>query len=226
MALARVRFSLLTILLLTAIVSLSIVVAKLWSEVGPLRAQVRSMRTELGLLNIDDSSVAQAIQLGTGKADHWKWRIYLPATGEYELFVYSGMIPPRGFYQNWYDEVRKNASGMSSTFDGGEFVFNVQLKKQDDQWLVLTSRGIDRMGGVWSVHGDWLSQLMGRGITSSVGPDTAVRFRPGQPIHLMTLLEPIATKNGNTTYWSTPTGPANGIVVWIEQHSRGGAGSP
>ena len=175
------------------------------------------MRTELGMLNIDDPSVAQAIQLGTRKPDHWKWRIYLPESGDYELFVYDGTIPPREFHKNWYDEIRKAAGGMSTTMDGGEFVFNVELKKQDDRWLVLTSRGIDRQGGVGSVNGDWLSRLDSHGITSSVGSQSAVSFRPGTPIHLMTLLEPVVSKKGTMTTWSSPTGPANGIVIWIEQ---------
>lgn len=177
------------------------------------------MRTELGMLNIDDPGVAQAIQLGTDKPDHWKWRIYLPEGGNYELFVYDGMIPPHEFHKNWYDEVRKSAGGMSTTMDGGEFVFNVELKKQGDRWLVLTSRGIDRQGSTGSVNGDWLSNTDSHGITSSVGYDAAVTYRPGQPIHIMTLLEPVVTKNGTSTSWSSPSGPANGIVIWIEQHS-------
>ncbi len=46
-----------------------------------------------------------------------------------------------------------NTSGMSTAqCDDGEFVFNVELKKQDDRWLVLTSRGVDRKGSVWSVR--------------------------------------------------------------------------
>jgi hypothetical protein len=185
------------------------------------------MRGELGLLNIDDPAVAQAIQLGTGEADHWKWRIYLPPGGKYELFVYSGTIPPRDSRQNtnWYDTVRRNASGMSSTMDDGEFVFNVELKKVNAEWKVVTSRGSGLIRGVMSVQGDWLSQMIGRGVTSSVGPDAATSFRQGEPIHLMTLLEPLTTRTGNSTLWSTPTGPANGIVVWIEQHPPVAAGS-
>jgi hypothetical protein len=216
----RPRISLLSALLLMTIVGLSIVTIQLWREIEPLRAQVRSMRTELGLLNIDDPSVAHAIQLGTREADHWKWRIYLPEIGsyDYELVVYDGTIPPRMPGKNWYNMVRKNASGMSTAMGGGEFVFSVELEKQGDRWLVRTSRGVDRRGGVSSVNGDWLSNREGgHGITSSAGYDAATTYSPGQPIHLMTLLEQVETKNGTMTTWSTPTGPANGIVIWIEQ---------
>lgn len=214
----RPRISLLTVILLTTIVGLSIVTAQLWREVDPLRQQVRSMRAELGLLNIDDPMVAQAIQLGTNSADHWKWRIYLPPQGNYELLVYSGTIPPHGVHQSWYNAIRQSASGMSSTIAPGEFVLHVELFKEDSQWNVITTRGEGLNRSVMSVQGDWLSQMTSRGVTSSVSADNAASFPPGQPIHLMTLHEPVVTRNGASTSFTTPTGPANGIVVWIEQH--------
>ena len=234
----RPRVSLLTAFLLTTIVGLSIVTLQLWREVAPLREQVRSMRAELGLLNIEDPTVAQAIQLGTREADHWKWRIYLPPGPEYELFVYSGKrIPPRQGL-DWLAAVKKSGGGMSTTMDGGEFVFNVELKKQDNRWLVLTSTGMDRKGGVTSVQGDWLSHELGRGISSSAGFDKATNFRPGEAIHLMSMFEPEVTQFGSSNSPGTPTHaivppdhPTNGIVIWIEQrlpatNSPAGAAAP
>jgi hypothetical protein len=213
------RISLATAFLLTTIVGLLIVTFQLWREVAPLREQVRNMRTELGLLNIEDPTVAQAIQLGTRETDHWKWRIYLPPGAEYELFVYSGKtIPPRRGL-NWFAAVKKDGSGISTTMDGGEFVFEVRLVKKGTQWMVSTSRGLGGDDGEMSIDGDWLSQKIGRGVSSSAGFDKAATFRPGEAIHLMSMFEPVVTKNGTSTSWTSPTGPANGIVIWIEQHS-------
>jgi hypothetical protein len=211
------RISLATAFLLTTIVGLSIVTFRLWREVAPLREQVRSMRSELGLLNIEDPTVAQAIQLGSREADHWKWRIYLPPGSEYELFVYSGRrIPPhKGL--NWFAAVKKDGSGMSTTMDGGEFVFEVRLVKKGMKWMVSTSRGLGGDDGEMSIDGDWLSQKMGRSVSSSAGFDKATTFRPGEAIHLMSIFEPVVTQNGTSTSWTSPTGPANGIVIWIEQ---------
>lgn len=207
------------------IIGLGVLVGQLWWEVGPLRQQVRGMRAELGLLNIDDPTVAQAIQLGTKSSDHWKWRIYLPPQGKYELIVCSGTIPPHGVHQNWYNAIRQNTSGMSSTIAEGEFVLHVELIKEGSQWNVITTRGEGLNRSVMSVEGEWLSQIVGRGVTSSVSADKAALFPPGQPIHLMSLLEPVVTKNGTSTSFTTPTGPANGIVVWIEQQPPAAAGS-
>jgi len=44
----RFRISILTALLLTTILGMSIVIAVLWREVAPLRAQVQELREETG----------------------------------------------------------------------------------------------------------------------------------------------------------------------------------
>ena len=54
----RPRFSLLTLLLLMAIAAMGIVIWQLWSEVEPLRAEVRNLRLETGRLTIDDPAKA------------------------------------------------------------------------------------------------------------------------------------------------------------------------
>lgn len=211
----RPRLSLLTAILLTTIVGLSIVTFRLWHEVEPLRAQVRSMRTELGQLNIDDPNVPQAVQLGSDKRDQWRWRVYLPSNRT--LFVYTGKIPPRsGLTKNWYSAVKHAGSGTSGTFPKGEFVFEVRLEKEGVRWFVVTSRGNGNRTGRMSIDGDRLSREAFRSSGSSIGHDKAVRFHPNEPIHLFTLLEPAVTRVGGTTSWASPQGPANGVVVWIE----------
>ena len=69
----RSRFSLLTALMLMTIIGLLITVTKLWREVGPLRAEVRQMRTELGHLTIDDRNRAQAIAIRQPNPNIWRW---------------------------------------------------------------------------------------------------------------------------------------------------------
>lgn len=216
----RPRFSLLTALLLTALVACGITIWQLWHEIEPLRSQVRRMRTELGFLSIEDPLVAQAIQVGTGEVDHWKWRIYLPQGGKYELFIYSGTIPPNNpnQNQNWFDAVKKSGSGLSGTIRDGEFVFDVKLIKEGDRWFVATSNANGMSFGKMSVTGDWLSQEIGHGMLSSIASNKPSLFQPDQPILLMSMLEPVVTRSGNSVSWTSPTGPANGIVIWIEQH--------
>lgn len=205
-------------ILVTAIVGLAIIVALQWREVGPLRAANRQMRTELGFLNIDDPNKACAIQLST--EDPWKWRIYLPPGGKHKLLGYSGHLPTSTELhgQAWFDAIKKNASGFSSTGSPfqGEFVLEARLTKRGDQWMLLTNPG----GGI-SIHqpsGDWLSDPGPVGSDSGVGTKQQTVFEPGQPILLMHMGKPIVTKlPGGTTTRESPSGPADGFAIWIEQ---------
>src|SRR5258708_5153760 len=118
----RLRFSLLTATLLITIAAMAIVIALLWREVGPLRAQVKSMRTELGMLNVDDPTRVHVIQIGTSEEHHNKWRIYLPPGGSYSLCAYGRLIPPDPngqAQQDWFTSVKQNGSVMTDSLDSG-----------------------------------------------------------------------------------------------------------
>ena len=211
----RFRISIKNLLLIVAFVGMAIVIALQWREIGPLRAQVRSMRTELGQLNIDEPSVAQAIRVGTTEADHWRWRIYLPPGRKYGLFTYFGTIPPTNSPdQAWFKSVKKSGRGTYGTCRDGEFLFDVRLVKEDGRWSLVTSNGNGQSTNKISPIGDWLSERY-RSINSAVGLEKASAFPNGQPMLLMKMLAPVVTPTG----WEEPKGPANGIVVWIEQQS-------
>ena len=219
----NIRFSLLSALLMVTIVGLSIVLVQLWREVEPLRAEVRRMRTELGMLNVDDPAVAQAIQIGTGDSDRWKWRVYLPPGRKYELRCCSGRIPPatQGTNRAWLDAVKNSTSGSSGTCRDGEFVLAFGVIKEDDVWYVTSSEGNGKNFGKTSVDGDWLSQPM-RSTTSMTSMENATKFAPGEPILLFSTIAYTRTPTG----WIPPQGTTDGIVVWIEQQSPVAAGSP
>jgi hypothetical protein len=91
------RFSLLTALMLMTIMGLLITVAKLWREVGPLRADVLRLRNEVGSLTIDDATKPHAIRVRTSDDFTWKWRISIPQGREYVLKCACESIPKQGF---------------------------------------------------------------------------------------------------------------------------------
>lgn len=84
------RFSLLTVLLVMALVACGITIWQLWRELSPLRDEVRALRAESGLLTIYDTSKIHAIALTTLEDNTWRWRLYLPAGRQYSLYVQSG----------------------------------------------------------------------------------------------------------------------------------------
>src|SRR5947207_15917846 len=115
MRLFRPRISLLTALLLMTIAGLAIVVVLQWREVGPLRAENRRMRDELGYLSIDDPTKAYAIQLKTVGDEPWKWRVYLPPGGKYEMCCYSGHPLPAAMAlqgHDWPAAVKGHGGGV------------------------------------------------------------------------------------------------------------------
>lgn len=78
------------------IVGLAIVVAQLWREVAPLRAEVRRLRDEVGALSIDDPSKPCAICVRTNDQFAWKWRLWIPEGQAYVLHYSSENIPKQG----------------------------------------------------------------------------------------------------------------------------------
>jgi hypothetical protein len=72
------RISILTALLLMAILGMAIVIARLWREVAPLRVEVRQLRDETGRLSIDDATKLHAVEVRTGEPLLWKWRVWVP----------------------------------------------------------------------------------------------------------------------------------------------------
>ena len=74
----RPRISLLSALLFMTIAGMAIVIVQLWREVGPLRAEVRRLRNELGVLTVENPSRLHAIEVRTKDEMIWKWRIWVP----------------------------------------------------------------------------------------------------------------------------------------------------
>src|SRR4051812_24220210 len=111
----RLRLSLLTTLLLLTIVGMAIVISLQWREIGPLRADNWRMRDELGYLNIDDPTKAYAVQLKTLGDEAWKWRVYLPPSGKYQLCCFKGHPLPAAMAlheRNWSAAVKAHGSGV------------------------------------------------------------------------------------------------------------------
>jgi hypothetical protein len=94
-------FSLLTLLLLTAIAALAITVTLLWREIGPLRADNKRLHEERGTLMVEDRSRLHAIKIpdrfaGEGRESY---RIFVPENSRYWAFVVVNNIPKEGYPQ-------------------------------------------------------------------------------------------------------------------------------
>jgi hypothetical protein len=220
----RPRFSLMNGLLLTALVASGITIWLMWHEVGPLRAEVHKLRTELGYLNIDDPTRAYAIDLPTADSRRWKWRIYLPPEIKHRFCCYSGTLPsPTEFVgAAWFDRVRNGGigAGSSCSFNSGEFTFEVALETEGESWHVITKGSGGHGAGRSSIYlpsDDWLSSKEGGLMSSGIGARNQTTFQPGDPILLLKVVRPIVTKVNGGYSTRSPDGAAEGFVVWIEE---------
>jgi hypothetical protein len=213
------RISLLTAFLLITIVGLAIVVALQWHELRPLRADNRRMRDELGYLNIDDPTKAYAIQLKTLGNEAWKWRIYLPLGGKYQLCCFRGRPLPAATSlkgHNWPATVKRQGGGVTSmgTQMQGEFTVEAKLEKKSGMWTLHV-----RPGGSTSVYKGSPDREADDepSVVRSLGEEQQ-KIEPAEPILLLHLAKPVVTtlSNGSRTSES-PDGPADGAVLWIEQ---------
>src|SRR5690349_20577615 len=113
----RFRISLLTALLLTTIVGIAVVIAQLWREIGPLRMEVRNLRTQTGQLTFDDPLKIHALAIREVDADYksWKWRLYLQKDRKYYLHVACGQIDEKTF-PKWGE----GGGGSTTRLESGE----------------------------------------------------------------------------------------------------------
>ena len=220
----RLRFSLLTVLLLTTIVGMAIVLVVQWRELGPLRAEVRRLRDEVGYLTIDDDTRPHAIQIDTGEPNHWRWRVYIPAQGKYGLHTRRDHIPQRGLPTG-------SGSGGWSLLEAGEHRLDLWLKPDRTNGDRLMGRLQVSNGGnstftLLERDHDWIfNEETGNSSYGWSGIGEGTRsFPPDRPFELFRLraddIEILGRDaEGNVNSWSNKTieEPCEGLMIWIDQ---------
>jgi hypothetical protein len=214
----NLRFSLLTVFLLTTVVAMGIVIARLWREVGPLRAEVRQMRIDRGQLTIDNPTRAYGIQVRQYDKDLWRWRIYLPPGRQYSLHCLEGILPPRGQMpiRQWLDSMpqRDNVSMISGSGLDGERTWEASIKERNGLWTVQTMPG--RISTDIKFKDNWFAGT--RLVGSDLQSDLQASFAPDQPILLLYIPKPDATTGaGGGISYDWPMGAAEGIAIWVER---------
>lgn len=86
------QFSIIHLLLITTIIALSITVTMLYREVGPMRQELKRLRSEVGELHIEDPRKLHAVRVETDQNLDWKWRIWVPEGKRYRVYVRSQKI--------------------------------------------------------------------------------------------------------------------------------------
>jgi hypothetical protein len=199
----RPRISLLSALLLMTIVGLMIVVAQLWREVGPLRAEVAQLRNETGRLSVDDPTKIHAIQVNTGDELTWKWRVWIPKGRMYVVRGYGDGVPKEGFPKD---------GGTMRIREPGEHVitYDIDRDRTSGKWFGKTT-----MIGTGSVGKDdqsWVTWPSQTSLTSGVST-TAKSFDMGERVEI---IRRRVSQAGDS---SKIEDPAAGFMIWLEPAS-------
>jgi hypothetical protein len=196
----RPRISLVSALLLMTIVALTVVVVLQWREVGPLRAEVRRIRDELGMLVVDDKSKIHVFRVNTRDDLTWRWRIWLPEGQVVKVHVTDDIASnngPTSFGTNWLR-------------DPGEHVveFRIDKDRQNDRWEG-TLYGDD--GSVGGYNQPWVAWKSSSTNSSGVGTKTR-SYDPGKRI---VLIRHVVTESAAAGKPKPATAPS-GFMVWID----------
>ena len=196
----RLRFSILTLVLVTTIVGLSITVAMLYREVGPLRKEVARLRNEVGELNLQDRTMMHAIRVDTDNELEWKWRIWLPEGAGYRLRSFGGKVPKVGYPKH---------GGTMYLRDPGEHVVRYRIRRdpRDGQWNgSMHTRG----GSVGKNHQPWVDWSSTSSTGSGVGTITEA-FEIDQQVEIIRHRVSETAKSSTTI-----EDPAAGFLIWLE----------
>jgi hypothetical protein len=203
----RFRFSLGTLLFMTAILALAVTVWQLYGELVPLRAEVRRLRDEVGELSMDDKAKLYAIRVRAGEDFTWKWRVWVPEGRAYEIRYAGDQIPKQGF---------PRATGMISFNQPGEHWIEYRISRHarsGDMMGELTAN-VGSVGGgeqKW-VSDSWVSTGDGVGTTTE-------EFDPGQPV--------VLTRNRISTTVNDSSkieDPSRGFMIWLAPAQGSGTG--
>lgn len=190
------RVSLLNLLLLVALVASLLSHATLVRDLSRARAELRSLRNEVGALTITDGRKPHAIQLDTGDPNHWKWRVRVPDGRRYSLRFVHGGVPLTGL---------PAASEELTRLGPGEHTVEYDVKREEtrEAWTatVQTARAIDTTRVLWGEPRWYIVRGVGRETRDFPADDPAVLWR----------LRASNEKNPNSL-----AGPTDGFMIWLE----------
>lgn len=149
----RMRFSILSLILLTTFVAMALIIFRQNGQMVRLRQTV----SDAGYLDVRDKSQFHAIYVPTYDELTWRWRVWLPEGHSYELAALCNRVPPDGYPDPgddrevvYHGRLLYTGEG-SNRFEGhapGEYVITVAIRKNESTGEPEIQFHV--VGGVWS----------------------------------------------------------------------------
>lgn len=191
---SRPRFSLLSFLLLTALVSVSVSYWQLRQEHATVQLENQKLRDADGHLVVCDPEKAYVRQAHSDEELTWKCRVYLPEGKTFWLYQKRGNIPT-----NYYSDPLVSPSRPMKT---GVFDISFSFKETNGKWVLGIQIGSSRtvssvseevVMGLWAPESEWMMK-----------PHHQQEFDPSKPIPLF------------NRRWSKVDGTSMGVVAFFD----------
>lgn len=206
----RARFSILTLLFITAIVALVLTVVQLYRELSPLRTEVKQLREETGQLHISNPDELHAIDVETYSDWAWKWRIWIPAGKAYSVHYIASDIPKRREYPK-----ATRSFDLPTEQEGREVVLTARIDRRPtgEFRLAISRGGMTSYVPVPEGASGWLTE--GPKGSSHWGVTTSQQAaKRGEPFVLVGLRAFMGSPTGSIPPTPEPN-TTQGVLVWM-----------
>ena len=200
----RPRISILTAILLTTIVAMSIVIAQFWREIGPLRAEVRSLRNETGRLSIADPTKLYSIEVRTQVERAWKWRVWVPQGETAMVHVQWGKVPKAGV----------PPSSGSIQLESGEhwITLAAAFDPKSNYWTSQLATETGSVGSMIQPDEHWFDFRQCAAVSDGVSTYSA-EAKPGQNVFVLKRYRAAPVSSSA----NIPADPTPGFIIWLDR---------
>jgi hypothetical protein len=202
------RFSLRTLLLLTAIVALAVSHFITSMRLRTLSEENRLLRQEVNRFPLQDESVLHVAALQSTDGLTWRWRLHVPENGKFVVRTEYANLPQRG--------LPTKLGYVGDELPKGDVHVTVTVQKDRDQrWTVVTLIPAPKVKSRFFVpesNSTWIEQRASFGVRQ-MGMDGIKVIPRGEVAELLRVRQSKIVANGVTV----DTNPTDGVMVWIEE---------
>jgi len=218
--LLRVRFSMLTLLLLATIGALGVGLWHIGREVVPLRTELRGLRKELGYFRVDHPRKINVLQCDVVTGTAWKWRIHLPPNKTYQLYVREGVFEQldESHKEDWLSTIGKSNRGGGGQLMTGRFTLDLSLGEYDDKWF-LGYGYQNELNSSFAMQPEenWYSNLLAHDQYGEANCEEVKLFDSNEPVILLYVRKGDIQHEGDQWRVERALGPTDSLVVWLSE---------
>lgn len=194
------RFSLLSLIYVTTLISLAITAFLQHTKIDRLKAEVRRLHDETQSLHVVNPEVPHAIQVDSDDPLVWKWKVWTPKAQKFKLFCASDQIPAKGYPDS--------SAELLITKPGAHLIsYRVKRDAEHQRWIGHLSVGSKTMIVGEQPWASWEDRSSREGGVAKKNTE----FEQGETIVLI-------RRRVNEGAFSpiTPTQSYAGFMIWLE----------